>query len=247
SMFTAGQSLRMDATLYGPRAAIVASDGLQPPDAPAADIWAADSAEDIGAEPNTASPALYISDDVWVRNQDDGVTNQEHQPAEFRPPGSPTSFVYVRIRNRGCGAPVDGTVKLYWAKASSALSWPKPWDGSVTTPALMGNLIGSLPSGSIAPGSSTILKFPWAPPNPADYVSFGADRSHFCLLARIETSPTPPFGMAVAETADLGANVRDNNNIVWKNIEVVDDLPGALRRALVTVANFTNVAMDGRL
>src|SRR3546814_13731860 len=64
-------------------------------------------------------------------------------------------------------------------------------------------------------------------------------RSHFCLLSRIETSSTAPFGMTTAETSDLYANVQNNNNIVWKNISVVDDLPGTVRATGFTVANFS--------
>jgi hypothetical protein len=76
------------------------------------------------------------------------------------------------------------------------------------------------------------------PPNPADYASFGADRAHFCLLARVETSTSAPYGMTSPETSNLYANVQNNNNIVWKNIEVVDDVAGAGRSANFIVANY---------
>jgi hypothetical protein len=248
-MFTTGQSLRMDATLYGPRSPIVGSDGhLPPPASPDADLWSLDTPDDVGAQPNLTSSVMWTSDDIWVRNQNDGVTNQEHQPPEFRVPGSPTSFVYVRIRNRGCSPAMPATVRLYWAKASTGLSWPSPWNGSVTSPALMGNPLGTQTTPTIPGGGFAIVAFPWSPPNPADYASFGADRSHFCLLSRIETSATPPFGMASAETADLNGNVKNNNNIVWKNIQVMNDLPGSEREeGLVTVANFGDQPATVRL
>jgi hypothetical protein len=248
-MFTLNQSVRMDATLYGPRAALVGSDGLLlPPSSSAPDPWSQDMPDDVGDEPNTISSTMWQSDDIWVRNQNDGVTNQEHQNPEFRTSGSPTSFVYVRIRNAGCSPAPPATVKLYWAKASTGLSWPSPWDGTVTTPAQMGNPIGTQTTTTIPGGGFTILAFPWSPPNPAAYAAFGADRSHFCLLSRIETSSTAPFGMASPETSDLNENVRNNDNIVWKNVEVVDDLPGSGREAgRVTVANFGNQATTMRL
>jgi hypothetical protein len=44
--------------------------------------------------------------------------------------------------------------------------------------------------------------------------------------------------MTSAETTDLYANVQNNNNIVWKNISVVDDLPGTSRSTGFTVANY---------
>jgi Pregnancy-associated plasma protein-A len=238
-MFTAGQSARMDATLYGPRSAIVASDALIPPPATAtADLWSQNTPQDTGAEPDTTSGAMYLSDDIWVRRQNDGLTNQEHQNPEYRPAGFGSNFVYVRVRNRGCVVSESATLRLYWAKASTGLSWPAPWDGSVTTPALMGDLIGSQPTGSISGGGFVILEFPWYPPNPADYSSFGADQSHFCLLSRIETSSTPPYGMTFPETSNLYANVENNNNIIWKNITVVDELLDGGRVGWVTIGNF---------
>jgi len=234
-MFTAGQSARMNATLYGPRSPIVGSDGLIPPLSTGADLWSQDKPEDIGDEPNTILANMWESDDIWVRKQNDGMINQEHQNPEYRASGFGSNFVYVRIRNRGCGGAGSGTVKLYWAKASTNLGWPAPFDGSVTSPALMGGLIGTQPTSSVPAGGFIILEFPWFPPNPADYSSFGADKSHFCLLSRIETSSTSPFGMTFPEGSNLYSNVQNNNNIVWKNITVVDEFPGGGRIGWVTV------------
>lgn len=234
-IFTAGQAARMEAALAGPRSSIVGSDALVPPPAvPTPSLWSQDIPADIGTEPDPVSANMWESDDIWVRNQNDGVTNQEHQNPVYRPAGSGSNYVYVRVRNRGCSGAGTGNVKLYWAKASTALGWPAPWDGSVTTPALMGGLIATQPTGSVAAGGFVILQYPWYPPNPSDYSSFGADQSHFCLLSRIETAPTPPFGMTFPEGADLNANVRNNNKIVWKNVEVV--VPGG-RTSFVTIGN----------
>jgi hypothetical protein len=249
NMFTAGQVARMDAALHIARASILASDGLVPVPtggSPGPDLWMKDVSDDFGAEPDPSAQPMYVSDDIWVRKQNDGVMNQDHENAEYRPPGSASNYVYVRVRNRGCSGTASGTLKLYWAKASSGLSWPAPWDGSVTAPALMGGSIGSQ-SVSVAGGDDEILIFPWMPPNPADYASFGADQTHFCLLARIETTAATPFGMTFPETTDLYANVQNNNNIVWKNIQVVDEVAGSGRFATVIVANFTHEAETANL
>jgi hypothetical protein len=237
-MFTYGQAARMEAALAGPRASLMASDGLIP--APIPDIsvlWSADTPADIAAEPDAASTVFYESDDIWVRNSNDGLTNTEHQNPIF---GS-TNYVNVRVRNNSCGMPASANLKLYWAKASTALEWPDPWDGSILSPALMGGAINTQPTGSVGGGSSVILTFPWNPPNPADYATFGADKAHFCLLSRIETSPAAPFGMTFPETANLGDNVRNNNKIVWKNVEVVSS---GGRIGYSTVGNFFKEAAD---
>jgi hypothetical protein len=244
NMFTAGQVARMDAALHTARASILASPGLVPPTGvPGPDLWSKDTSDDTGAEPDTSAQPMYISDDIWVRRQNDGLANQDHENPEYRTAGGAPNYVYVRVRNRACSGTQSGTVRLYWAKASSGLAWPSPWDGSVTSPALMGSPIGSALV-SVAGGDDEILAFPWSPPNPADYASFGADQHHFCLLSRIETSSSAPFGMTTAETSNLYANVQNNNNIVWKNISVTDDLPGTGRSSGFSVANFGKKTQD---
>jgi hypothetical protein len=235
-MFTQDQATRANATLAISRTGILSSDGLVPVGggAPSPDLWMQDNADDIGTEPDPSTNPMYISDDIWVRNAPDGLTNQDHQ----NPNGEQLNYVYVRVRNRGCsgGASQSGTLKLYWAKASTALAWPSPWDGSITSPALMGSMIGSQ-SVTVGGGATQIVEFSWTPPDPSDYASFGADQAHFCLLARIETSPAAPFGMTTPETGNLYANVQSNNNIVWKNITIVDTDGAGSRVAHVVIGN----------
>jgi hypothetical protein len=245
-MFTQNQATRMNAALTVARASILASDGLVPVTGgpPASDLWMQDNADDIGTEPDLSTNPMWISDDIWVRNGPDGLTNQDHQ----NPNGEQTNYVYVRVRNRGCtgAAAQSGTLKLYWAKASSSLSWPAPWDGSVTSPALMGGIIGSQ-AVTVSGGTTQIVQFTWTPPDPSNYASFGADKAHFCLLARIETSSTAPFGMTSAETTNLYANVQNNNNIVWKNITIVDTDGDGARFADLVIGRFDEQRRETRL
>ena len=82
---------------------------------------------------------------------------------------------------------------------------------------------------ALQPGESVIIQIPWYPPNPDDFDCFGtaaSQKGHFCLLARIETEVPSPYGMTTLEGSGLGANVRNNNNIAWKNLTVVDDFSG---------------------
>lgn len=220
-MFTRGQALRMHAALSVERAQILGSPGLIPPGAAStADLWMQDCPDDTGAEPYAGGGDICGSDDIWIRNGSDGLTYQDHQ----NPVAGATNTVYVRVRNRGCPAagPQTGMLRLYWAKASPSLSWPQPWDGSVTSPALMGDALGSV-TVSVPGGGEQIVSFSWVPPPPALYASFGADKAHFCLLARIETAASAPFGMSFPETTNLADNVRNNNDIIWKNVSVVYD------------------------
>lgn len=194
------------------------------------DLYSKDKPWDMGREPSNVSN-LWESEDIWVRRQNDGIANQVHQDPEYYAVASNHDYVYVRIRNRGCVAST-GTEKvtLYWAKAATSLGWPSNWNGSVLTSGgfPLGGVIGTITLPVIQPGNATIVTFPWNPPNPANYVGgltsdpslfWAEEPHHFCLLSRIVAAGDP---MTVAETVNLGANVNNNNNIVWKNLSVVD-------------------------
>lgn len=198
---------------------------------PGLDLYIKDSEDDFGTEPNTATPYIWVSDNIWIRNAND--SGPQHQNPVYNNAGIP-NFVNVRVINKSCTASVgNDQLKLYWAKSSTGLSYPDPWNGGIYHPvtgAEMGNIVGTLNIPVLQPGEETVLTLPWVVPNPANYGS-GGDEWRFSLLARIESSNDP---MSVAETADLNSNVRNNNNIAWKNITVVmPDLP----TGIVAIAN----------
>lgn len=236
-MFSSGQKERVDACIYGARTGLLGSDALIPVASGAtADLWSQDKPDDIGDEPNTISDAMYQSEDIWVRNAA-GTAIQEHQ----NPASNAVNHVYVRIRNRICGSSGTATVRLFWAKASSALSWPAPWDGTVSGPPVMGGQIGTA-TVTVTGTASQIVDFTWNTPNVADYAAFGADAGHFCLLARIETAGAPDFGLTFPSgTGDLWGYVKNNNNVVWKNVQVVGS--DGERRAALVVGNMNPTAM----
>jgi hypothetical protein len=179
------------------------------------DLVIKDVPNDFGAEPDTVANILYVSEDIWTRNRQDGRINQFQEAPEYDPINP--VYVYVRVRNNSC---VDATtldsVSIYWAKASTALAWPTPWDASINAP-LMGAPLATLSVGNLEAGHDTILEIPWLLPNPQNYT---IDIWHFCLLARIESSTDT---MTFPETNVLWQNVRNNNNIAWKNVTVVDN------------------------
>ncbi|GGB83446.1 hypothetical protein GCM10007424_24350 [Flavobacterium suaedae] len=183
------------------------------------DLYTKDSAADTGIEPNTVTTQLWRSPDIWVRqNADNGLT---HQNPEYSSVGNPNT-VYVRVRNRGC-LTSTGTekVRLYWTKAGTSVQWPTSWNGSTFGGGqLRGDEIGAVTIPPLAPNQEVILSVPWVVPNPADYNSITPnDKWHFCLLSRIEASGDP---MTYPETASHAYNVKQNNNIAWKNISIVD-------------------------
>lgn len=118
-------------------------------------------------------------------------------------------------------------LKLYWAKASTAMAWPNHWNGSMSVGGQsLGDFVDEVSLPVIEPGDAHIAVFTWNAPNPANYAGLSSDPifwaeepHHFCLLSRIEAINDP---MSAIETVNLGDNVLKNNNISWKNLTIVD-------------------------
>lgn len=184
------------------------------------DLMVKDGQDDTGAEPNTVTQYMWNSDNIWVRNNND--SGLIHENPDYSANGNP-NYIKVRVINKSCVASTGNEqLKLYWAKASTGLSWPNPWNGGIFEPvtnASMGQQVGTLTIPVLQAGQEAILTFPWQVPNPANY---SQDQWHFCLLARIEATNDP---MTTLETGDINSNTRNNNNIAWKNVTVVDILP----------------------
>jgi serine protease len=188
------------------------------------DLFIKDTYSDFGIEPNPDTGPMWISEDIWVRNSNDGLL--EHQ----NPIPGQTNWIYVRIRNKGCVASTSADLNVRWAKAATALSWPTYWNNSQTcsgSGASMGKEIGpqpTIPIPTIPPGGEHILPIEWDDvPDPADYLScmgtWATEPWHFCLLARIISQDDPMYSQ---EIQDLYFNVQQNNNIAWKNLTVDD-------------------------
>jgi hypothetical protein len=250
--FTLGQGERMRAHLANIpvfQPVIVSS--------PALTLYTKDGVDDFGVEPNTSTKYAYLSSDIWIRRQNDGLTDNTHQNPEHSSTkdSNQLNYVYVRVRNAGCVSS-DGMeqLALHWTKASTgALNWPSRWDGTQTVgPAgqevVAGNIIGTVDIPVLDAGEETVLVFSWNPPNPADY-DFNDQPWHFCLLSRIIANNDP-----ITPYSNIGAYVWGNNNVAWKNISVIDKIPGAVytnepcpidlfknRSASVGVGNFSNI------
>ncbi|UII19089.1 S8 family serine peptidase [Fulvivirga ligni] len=179
------------------------------------DIYSKDRPFDTGVEPNPDNGPMWISQDIWVRQSLDGGT--KHQNPEYKL-YSPNG-VYVKVTNRSSVTSECANLSLYFSKASTGLVWPTNWINYNLAGVLNGDKINTVSIPPIAPGATKIIEIPWYPPNPADFVN---DIHHFCLLARIE-SPTDP--MYNEQTGvGVGINVKNNNNIAWKNIQVYDNI-----------------------
>jgi hypothetical protein len=210
---------------------LVGSVAFSPPVA-GADLWIRDGEGDDGSQPHEGQ-VVHLSNDIWVRRQDDGV--MIHENPIYRGPNQEPNTVYVRVRNRGCsGVSEDTPVHLYWAKAGTNLAWPQPWNGrAIQVPGAGGAggaggaserevAIGGpieadrlVTTGPVEAGQSTVVRFQWQVPNPADYLALDADKTHFCLLAYVGDDPP--------EDDDLPGLVRSNRRVAWKNVSVLGE------------------------
>jgi hypothetical protein len=171
---------------------------------PAADIWGADLAApdapvDTGVEPEPSGAGpMWISQDIRVRL---GTVDDgvTHENPEF----GQTNHVFVTVRNRGPQPGPYARVFLYWADASTGLAWPTDW-----------HQIGSVTAANVPAGGNTVVgPIPWDPPG----------SGHFCLYARMVTF-NEPLG---PETADVNLTTLQHNQVIWKNVTVVDAMAQA--------------------
>lgn len=211
---------------------------------PGLDLAMQNSNLDDFSEPDTDTEIVWNSEDIWVRNQNNGREVRFHQNPKYDPVNP--NYVYVRVTNNSCETSSgNDQLKLYWAKANTTLYWPQNWNGTmfIQDPLppydniLMGDEVGTLNIPVLQPGQSKIIEFEWDVPNPEDYINLDQGNPwHFCLLARIVSLQDP---MTFTETSAITQNVTKNNNIAWKNTTVVDIYPNVASQigGVVAVGN----------
>jgi hypothetical protein len=193
------------------------------------DLWMHDTDTDTGVEPYAGGGLLYVSPDIWVHTKQAPFpyVDRTFENPEYRDPSLlQPNYVYAAVQNRG-SLPASGTVDLYWAKASTGLAWPIDWTGTTKccNNTTCGGSLQSIQFYDVQPGETRIGSVTWYPPNPADFAGAACggveEQGHFCLLARIQTSPDTPYGMTFPEGTSVAVNTANNNNIAWKNVTVV--------------------------
>ncbi len=179
-----------------PRIAALAAYNMLEASRPAGSfIWMKDTWSDSGAEPDpkTAGQAMSASPFIWVRNQDDGIQHQhEHQNPEYGQP----NYIYVKVLNTGKTQGI-GTLSLFVTPATPnpnlGSNWIRLTDANITMP----------------PRNEVVYKFPWSTvPKPG----------HYCLLAKW----TDAGGDTNLTFTSLETAVRNSNDLVWKNINIID-------------------------
>lgn len=104
---------------------------------------------------------FWTNNDIWLRNQDDGMVNLEHESPHVTE-DDPTVYVYTMVKNRGVKAYSDKSVRLVtrWAKSSLVLS-RESWYGTLTGDVIGGEVYRDYIRKTIAPCDSVIIRQPF--------------------------------------------------------------------------------------
>lgn len=190
------------------------------------DLYMRDTPQDKGIEPNDSGRDMWESPDIWIRNEANS-TSEEHQ----NPQSGKRAYIHIRIHNKGTlPSQQNARVFVYWAKAGLYLR-RTTFEGkenlrnpetNETYPA--GGFIKSVAIPSIPARESTIVRIPWDLPDHKQYEKMTKDPWHYCLLAEI-MSPTETYYSTDAR--ELGSYVSRNNNVIQKNITIVETDPYA--------------------
>ena len=173
-------------------------------------------------------------DQLWARWQRANTSRVEAGTAYG---SSATSAVMVNGLRPWNGVVPSGSPIDPWNAAGGFIVTKTSSDRSVLSPPIYDSAPLTIPV--LAPGQAVILEVPWYPPRPADYACLG-DMNGFGLLGRV----TP---ISTAEGANVTTNVRNGNNLAWRNIQVLDDFSGTMAAMTMMMANDTDAPMTASL
>ncbi|MEK8021637.1 MAG: PKD domain-containing protein, partial [Candidatus Parabeggiatoa sp.] len=176
------------------------------------DVWISDPAPDDGSEPGKAS-SIWRSPDVWVRNQDDGIAR--YQNVKY----GQDNYVYVNVRNRGTLSAQNTKVEVYRSGASLGQGWPRGWA-----------LVGTSEISQLEPQTSEMVHIKWEEDNIPK-------PGHYCFYVRLLNDEDSMFS---PETNNMVLNTKTNNNIAWRNFNVVGLLTKVTDNFEVEIGNPTD-------
>ncbi|MFN8238784.1 MAG: hypothetical protein U0T77_11495 [Chitinophagales bacterium] len=185
-----------------------------------ADIYVRDNISDNGT---ASTGAISISPDIIT------VSSAVLNPQERWGAGSGTensndlgssvragsdNYIYVRVSNRGSMAATNITVKVYYSEVASLVS-PDAWIyiGATTIPTVPPGDSLTVTQNPIAWDSSTI-----------------PHEGHYCYICSIQCDEDTTFEfeeIAALDWSQFIQFIRVNNNITWKNFNVIDSPPAA--------------------
>ncbi len=177
-----------------------------------------DNLQDVGSNIHSSTGNYWNSPDIWVRNSDDGFSNQENDHLLV---GSDEKlYVYVRVNNRGYRDYIDPSkyLHLYWKTNSLNLSSQTLFD----TGSEYGGKITALNlDTAISAEDSHIFRYTWQ--LPASLVSRAAANGSILdieVMALVNDTTTA----AVPEDVSGMIALRENSNVALRKENRI--LPG---------------------
>lgn len=181
----------------------------------APDIYVRDNLADVG-DPHSGS--ISASPDVILRPSPvanpqasfgEGSGTENDQMLGFEAEAGQDNQIYVRVRNRGGSSAVDVRCTVYWSPVATLVT-PNLWT-------LVGEtVIPNVPTGDQLTVSDAIVWPEAALPGPG----------HYCLVGIVGNAEDPQPNPADFLDWDNFRNfIRINNNVTWRNFNVVDNVP----------------------
>ena len=178
-----------------------------------ADVYARDNVGDDGSVPSSggvsASPDVIVRP-VPVANHQasfgEGSGTENDASLGFQVEAGQDNFIYVRMRNRGSQTANNVTARVFWSEVSTLVT-PNMW-----------NLIGTTAPVTAPDDDSLVVTdgVTWAE---ADIPGTG----HYCFVALLD-HPNDPAPVLPASFPSFSSFIRDNNNVAWRNFNVIDDI-----------------------
>jgi len=181
----------------------------------APDIYLRDFVGDTGDPHNgaiSASPDIILRPSPEVAPQaafGEGSGTENSNTLGFEAEAGQDNAIYVRLRNRGGTDATNVTATVFWSPVATLVT-PDLWTlvGSAVVP--------TVPAGNLLTVADAITWPAAAIPGPG----------HYCFVGLIGNVADP--APAPADFMDWGrfqTFIRNNNNVTWRNFNVVDNLP----------------------
>lgn len=167
---------------------------------------------------------FWTSRDVWLRNQDDGQVNLEHEMPHVTAE-NPVVYIYTMVKNRGVKAYTDKSVRLttFWARSALVLSY-NSWKGALTDDNIGAKLPQIIIKETIPACDSIIKKQKY------EFVGEALDKAmedgfNMCLLSALsekgESSVLPTNSSGVVPVWDTDRYAQRNQYSVWTLLKIL--------------------------
>lgn len=179
----------------------------------AADVYVRDNVGDDGSVPSSggvsASPDVIVRPDAIANPQaafGEGSGTENSNTLGYQVEAGQDNFIYVRMRNRGSQTANNVTARVFWSEVSTLVT-PNMW-----------NLIGTTTPVTV-PDDDTLVVTDVVTWPEADIPGEG----HYCFIAILDHA-ADPAPVLPASFPTFSQFVRDNNNVAWRNFNVIDDI-----------------------